>query len=929
MTSWISDVLVTTGALVLAAGFGFLYYQNLNRQLTQTSQKPIGRVVYKINDAERRFGDRVVWQQVNSNTTLYNLDSIRTVAGSQAVIKLDDGTQIMMQPDSLITLEWGGKLPTVDFLSGAISAVRSGPAAQRATTGSSPAQAAGLVIRSGRTQVSFTTAALQLSRTSSLNVDLTVSSGSASLSASGIARTLSPTDLAAIDPATGTARLSTVALAPAAPDANAIFVTQHSAMSVSFGWKANRRSSTFTLRLSPSADFSRDVQTYNTGKSSTIVRLAPGSYFWRVTDGPQTTTAEELTIIKDLPIVAHTPQPQAQFSYQSQLPLIPFAWSPSSAATGYDLTIASDPKFTNIVDRLHTATPAIALDSLAAGEYYWQVTPTYAFATGVDSISTEPRQLKVNRESSVGVPQPVAPADKSVLDALAVGSGGLLFNWKTDSAVSNWSLLVARDAGLRDTILRQETSGNFFLLRRELPPGTYYWQIEGKTAQGRLSPPSPVRSFTVSLQNAKILLTSPREKWNYDQATFQNVPVVWSTDINGTFRLQLSTRPDFSTIFSQAETTFNNASFGSLPPGTYYWRVVLKGQEGQTLLSSPNDTFTIMPTLLPPRAIAPAPAAVLDLINPKSLDFRWDGDPRSETYDFALYSGLALSAQRVIAKRSGVATNEVSLSDLTALAPGPYVWEVVGHSPGGKDSSPQQTLPMLSRFVIGKLRVVAPPRLLSPGPGSRIDAVAALDSGVTFHWTPPGRGDTGFVDVASDPAFTVNLLRLPVPAGASSLHLSELLSGTYFWRVRATTADGIEAPPSDTNVFTVPTLPPLAQPVPTLPAGGGSVDMSGKSALTLSWHPVADATGYTISLTETASGSPIFKDLPVKGSSYSYDQLQNLNVGSFTWEIQAYQLDRSGKLVRTSAPLSVDFAIVLGNAIVAPTVQAPKRVFVH
>ena len=211
----------------------------------------------------------------------------------------------------------------------------------------------------------------------------------------------------------------------------------------------------------------------------------------------------------------------------------------------------------------------------------------------------------------------------------------------------------------------------------------------------------------------------------------------------------------------------------------------------------------------------------------------------------------------------------------------------------------------------------------------QIDGPSALDHGVSFSWVSPDPEGSAIVQVASDPGFSKDLKQLPAGPGVSAVSLRELLPGTYYWQVKAMTHDGIDAPPSPVNEFTVATLPSLGQPMEVSPAAQTTVDMWNKPALSFSWSPVPDATSYSLSLVDATSGRVIFAVTNVTGTSYQYTELRNLNVGTFVWKIQATQTDHSGQAVRSSEPLQVRFDIALGNKIGPADINSPRRFFVH
>lgn len=819
MRSWTSDLIVTLSALIVAGSFGYLYYHDINQQIAAKGQKPVGTVIYKQHEAQRRFNDRVVWQPVSANTALYNLDSVRTVRGSEAVIRLIDGTKIVMQPNTLITLDWTGKAKSVNFLSGSITAIRT------KSVGGTSSAPAGVVIKSGKSQVTIDQATVNLTSSAGGKLAVAVSGGTASLLSGGSVRNLSTSDVANVDTSTGAANVSAVKLLPTAPAQNAIYVEQGADSPIPFTWDSSMKLPRYTLQLSSSSDFKTSVRSVGVTGRTADVALTPGTHYWRIAGGGRTSPAEQVTVLHDTSVSLLGPQRGSVYTFNTASPLVPFSWSASKIASGYELQIARDSEFTNLVDQTHTTTNGIAIGTLSAGNYYWRVKPLYDFSAASNVSVSKVSSFRIIQAKTLKPAGLVSPAAKAVLNAVAIQSTGVLFNWRPDDTIEGWSFTIARKSDMSDVVAHVKTSDNYYLMRKTLHPGRYFWQVRGTTANGVAAPPSPVRSLSASLENAKITLRSPRPSWNYDGATVGNLPVVWASAVKGNFEVDLSTTADFSSNLTKLETTFDNAHFGNLPPATYYWRVRLLARDGSTLMSSKEGTFTVLQPLLPPRPISPSAGQVLSLVNPKSLDFRWDGDPRSRYYDFTLYRSEPNGSKRKIATTTNLTENQYSLKDFSSLSVGDYTWIVAAHNPKGPNTSAQSTLPVSASFTIGRLRIVGAPALGSPADGATLGGVAALDRGVDFSWHSPGRNATAVLQIATDSSFTRVVHRVAVGAGVESVHLPQLLPGRYYWRIQARTADNIQAPVSPTYALTVSPLPRLPEPQTVTPAQGGTVNM--------------------------------------------------------------------------------------------------------
>ena len=918
MKSWMSDVLVTLSTLAIASGFAYLYYQDLNRRIDDTGRVAIGTITFKQNTAERRFGDRAVWQGVAQKSPLFDKDSVRTAGDSQAIIRLDDGTEISLGANTMVTLDWGKKEKSVDFLGGSITAIRSG---------SSGVSSAAVTIRSGESRVTLDRATVNLAQSAG-KLGVSVASGQANLSSSGRVQTIT-SEQSALLGGDGAVTLATQAIVPLSPAPSAIYLANGRGAEVAFSWRPRDEARVYRLEIADDPGFSRNRQSFEAATASVTHTVPLGVHYWRVSAGEEKSVTAQLTVLADPAVVPRMPAANQLFGYVDKPSLVDFAWSPSSLTSNYQLQIADNSTFTGAVRTIAVSSTQIAVDSLGEGTYSWRILPVYAFSPANTAPQPVAASFRVVHNQSLSPARLVAPADRASFTTLALASGGLLFNWQADSSIKSWTLVCAKDSALTQVVVQATLSDNFRLVRSDFAAGTYYWQVSGVDASGTQAPLSETRSFLVQEQTARITLTSPRENYVYDGSTFANVPSAWTSDIQGSFQVDLSTNADFSVLYKQLRTSITNGNFGSLPPSSYFWRVLLVGTDGRTLLSSPTASFTVMPSLVAPAAVAPAAGEALKLINPVSLAFRWDGDPRTTYYDFALYQINKEGGHVLINRAQDLTVNEYTITDFRGLSVGSYAWEVRAHNPPGANVAAQQSPSTLTPFAIESLRLIPAPVLVAPASRQQIDGLSALKAGVGFSWDSPSATGTGLVEIAKDSSFTQELIQRSAPSAVTRITVLGLLPGTYYWQVKARTTDGLDAPPSSVNQFTVLPFPPLARPQSVSPGAGESVVMWDKKTLSFSWSAIPDATSYSISLTEPTTGRTVFTVPSLASTSYDYDDLRNLDEGEFVWSLQATQVDADGRLLRRSPLVTVKFTITLGKKIGPTDITAPTRVFVQ
>ncbi|MDV6234658.1 FecR domain-containing protein [Leptospira ellisii] len=86
--------------------FSSVFLYDYTRYGYQGSQKVIGTVLFKSNTIQRKFDTEVVWREIDAGNSLQNRDTILTSEGSQAKLRLLDGTEIMIAENSMIFIDY-------------------------------------------------------------------------------------------------------------------------------------------------------------------------------------------------------------------------------------------------------------------------------------------------------------------------------------------------------------------------------------------------------------------------------------------------------------------------------------------------------------------------------------------------------------------------------------------------------------------------------------------------------------------------------------------------------------------------------------------------------------------------------------------------------------------------------------------------------
>ncbi len=155
-------VTVLTGLILF---FSILLYFHITSGHKKGSNPEIGKIIFKNRKAQRKYDSEVLWEEIETEMKVRNRDTVRTDDGAEAVLVLNDGTEIKLDQKSMIFLDFSDKNLSIDFAYGSVSANKD--------------SGTELQIKSGETTVEVGKGDLKLSKTEDQALNLEVSKGNA------------------------------------------------------------------------------------------------------------------------------------------------------------------------------------------------------------------------------------------------------------------------------------------------------------------------------------------------------------------------------------------------------------------------------------------------------------------------------------------------------------------------------------------------------------------------------------------------------------------------------------------------------------------------------------------------------------------------------------------------------------------------------
>ncbi len=446
--------------------------------------------------------------------------------------------------------------------------------------------------------------------------------------------------------------------------------------------------------------------------------IEKGGQSTALTENQQARVSQEKIEVQPLNLLLNAPAELSQiFSKEAAVP-VSFAWN-AGGARDLQLEVARDRAFANLA----IAAPVVgnaATFNLAEGMYYWRISGLGQ--TGIRQNS-DSRRFRVIRQQALQLYSPLdGQAFTYTTDPPLVN-----FSWKNDPHASAYQIQIAQNPNFSGS---QSLSTLTTSVTRQMNPGTYYWKVLTRSAQGGAATESQAFRFTVSqLQKQEaprplqpkgrtlhqVLLARQGEMFNW----------LGSPELKA-YEIEIASDPAFRNRATQKTAPVNFVQIReNLNPGNYYWRV--RGQDARGLWSdySAPAAFTVGGAGAL-RLGTPGPGAVLNVfeLDANGLNFNWQAAGIQGVYRFSLGRDASMNGAQ------NYPPGKSTTLRLPALAPGDYFWKVVlldGEA-------------ILAESETRALRIKAelpPPAILLPRNGGQVDMTRQdlLD----FRWAPvPG-----------------------------------------------------------------------------------------------------------------------------------------------------------------------------------------------
>ncbi len=895
------DFLVVLICLGTTAFFTYLFWRDLNHSSSRSDKDTIATISFKNKIAQRKYSDRVVWERVNQNAPLYDGDIIRTADLSSAVIYFNDGTTIDLSENTMVQIYYSENGLQVAVGGGDIQ------------VDSSAESKVALKLDDGSTVNVDAGASLAAKSDASGAKSLEVKSGSAQITTeTGATAEIASGESVSVEKGGEITKkpLTITSL----PKELRLLNIKHEPIPVKLEWKRSDESNAkVVVQTSRTKDFSRLESEGKFTTNGTELNLESGVVYWRAfsEDAKEMAVDGKITVESIDRVLAQSPAEGGEYRYRSARPRINFRWSGNDYVDHYRFVVSTTPDMRGSPLEMDVQDTFVSLDTLEAGNYYWQVTPFYTLNNIGYEGASKPRGFSVIKNEQIRAPELSVPAANTQVTYRTTPT--VNFAWKSELKDASYMLTVAKDANFNQLVLQKETKDLRFTydFAASAGDGTYYWKILRTSSDpDDLTPESAVRSFTLAKylpQENKLLY--PPENFSAEQAKMAATQFMWK--LGDDYRngekslLQISKRSDFATVEKESEITGASAGNIILEEGKYYWRVAARLADGTTEGFTSPRSFTVLRELGLPQYLSPQAGAEIIAHSNSPLVITWREVAGADYYNVRIYN----QKDELVAQNPAVKGVRASF----VLPPDAYTCRIQAVAAESEFSAQRAGA---SNALVFSVREPTPVIQHIPLANARIDGLTALRKPVTFSWQS-GRDKAlsyEFVLSKKQADGTSRLVERISTGTKLAASVERLTPGNYTWQVLASTAQGF---PVDSVLrdFTVEAVPELSRANLLAPANRLVMDsqyLRKNRTIVFTWQAVEGATEYQFALYRKGSGKsliPVMTERSVKGTSVRLKDLSVLDVGDFVWNVTAYCYAKDGYEEQHSRVASSEFKI--------------------
>ena len=494
-----------------------------------------GFITYKYKVAQRKFPSRMIWEDAEQMLPIYNKDSIRTDFLSEAIVTLNNGVKIELDPDSMFVLNIVDKKVNIGIEKGSFLV----------STTKSLLDPNSFSIQYKGVELSFQDNSGEIKLAENKNLlEIVSNKGGTILTRNNTKETIFEKQLGTLNILDGKLNKLDLDYFDMQPANNVRYFTNEDSKEVVFEWK-NPKNLDIIIEISADRTFSEKIISSQIKETNFTRKFEDGIYYWKLkSSSNELSEIRKFRIIKNPPLTLMSPANKSQFKDKNGEVLVNFIWSKRELALSYYFEISNTPAFKNSIFSRTIFKRRISLP-LPLGQYYWRVkssdsipganTKSEIFSFTVEkeeppvsenSISQEEEPKKENEpviekqnsvtdnSNNLPNPNPVQvkealpakltnpvlsfPRANSIVDMNKLDS--LHFKWGKVTGAKSYNLKFIQQSN-NQTILETEVTANNYNFTQldKLDVGAFLWTVEAIPASEEITKTVTSAKFTITL----------------------------------------------------------------------------------------------------------------------------------------------------------------------------------------------------------------------------------------------------------------------------------------------------------------------------------------------------------------------------------------------------------------------------------------------
>lgn len=923
--------IVASATVVLGAALYLLFDDRWLFQIGQRQYQDleaIGKVVEQKDDVRRKIRNTFSWDRVVENADLFEEDNLFIGDSSEATLKMGNGADLEIGPNSLIALKRGKAVDSV------VVDIRYGSFAGKIENNQKIQ-----VIHGGEvTEIAGQGSAFLLNTREQEGVEISVVAGAAKIASASSSVEVTKNQ------STQISRLGTIGqirenpIELASPSHSAVLWKKPDDP-VEFRWLAKRPFSRFEIQVALDPRFSRLIYKNEAAASPLMAKIPQpnGALYWRVfgleRESQEGERKEGSASVGRFSLYENSP-PQlrypgigekvflnikrekgdatAQGNLQREVRL---GWVHPGVVRTYRLQLGRDRDYSeSIADVLTPATSQLTAP-LSPGRYFWRVKINEAkgFSASQESGWSESGNFEIiarNLDKPLASPDLKSPEifrvrfdyytvsdEKGPREEKVLVSSPPLIQWSPVADASHYYVEIAKEQDFGNSLVSSPTAGPHF--RWDNPElGGYYWRVKAVDVLDQPGESSPVGRFQVIKEPPQVpeLLEPQIERvlplGELDPGSPERkVELQWSS-VQGVkeYHVVLSEQRDFSQPLLDQRVRQDQTLWMMKRPGNYYWQVQSIDGQGDRSEYSRVGVIKILPADIPAPIVTAKDAIRVisdsDLLNPvygsplkNPPQFSWEKSSFVNEYEMeiSLHEDFKKPLLRKRSQKSQFLWTEATA--------GFYFFRVRAFGNNGKISGFSE---------VQKIELTLNP--LIPVTATEIKRFVAsqqewesTEKPLRLEWLPTVIAHHFEVQTSQSSSFEGALSREVV---GNSINYVPKKKESLYWRVRPFNSRNQPlAPFSVLRGLRYLSKLGIENPIPKGPKNDAEFTIVSylPNVLILNWEPVPSAERYRIQISQTEDFSQIIAEGETKSTSYLVNEKPPS--GRIYWRVRAETKD--------------------------------------